>query len=132
MVRRITTSGAGVEVVVGKAGAGKTFALDAAREAWQSAGYQVIGTALAARAVHLGEGEPQRLVAADQVGDQPDHEPDECHGETSRRRAGAPLARSQPALPIPSAEAVSEHLGLTDPAPVAKALDEAFKRDRQP
>jgi Ti-type conjugative transfer relaxase TraA len=50
MVRRITTSGAGVEAVVGKAGAGKTFALDAAREAWQSAGYEVIGTALAARA----------------------------------------------------------------------------------
>lgn len=50
MVCRITTSGAGVEVVVGKAGAGKTFALDAPRAAWQSAGHQVIGTALAARA----------------------------------------------------------------------------------
>ncbi len=50
MVRRITTSGAGVEVVVGKAGAGKTFALDAAREAWQQAGYRVVGAALAARA----------------------------------------------------------------------------------
>ena len=50
MVRRLTSSGAGVDVVVGKAGAGKTFALDAAREAWQSAGARVVGAALAARA----------------------------------------------------------------------------------
>jgi hypothetical protein len=50
MVRRLTTSGAGVEVVVGKAGAGKTFALDAARQAWQAAGIPVVGAALAARA----------------------------------------------------------------------------------
>ena len=50
MVRRLLTSGAGVEVVVGKAGAGKTFALDAARDAWHSAGVSVVGAALAARA----------------------------------------------------------------------------------
>ena len=41
MVRRITGSGAGVDVVVGKAGAGKTYALDAARAAWQRAGFVV-------------------------------------------------------------------------------------------
>jgi ATP-dependent exoDNAse (exonuclease V) alpha subunit len=50
MVRRLTTSGAGVEVVVGKAGTGKTYALDAAREAWEASGLQVTGVALAARA----------------------------------------------------------------------------------
>ncbi|MDP9069315.1 MAG: relaxase domain-containing protein [Actinomycetota bacterium] len=50
MVTRLTTSGLGVEVVVGKAGAGKTFALDAAREAWEMSGTPVIGCALAARA----------------------------------------------------------------------------------
>ena len=50
MVRRLTTSGAGVEVVVGKAGTGKTFALDAARDAWTAAGMRVTGAALAARA----------------------------------------------------------------------------------
>jgi hypothetical protein len=50
MVRRLTTSGAGVEVVVGKAGTGKTYALDAARHAWQQAGIEVSGVALAARA----------------------------------------------------------------------------------
>ena len=50
MVRRLTNSGAGVEVVVGKAGTGKTYALDAARDAWQASGIQVTGVALAARA----------------------------------------------------------------------------------
>jgi conjugative relaxase-like TrwC/TraI family protein len=50
MVRRLITSGAGVEVVVGKAGTGKTYALDAARHAWHQAGIEVSGVALAARA----------------------------------------------------------------------------------
>jgi Ti-type conjugative transfer relaxase TraA len=50
MVRRLTSSGAGVDVVVGKAGTGKTYALDAARHAWQQAGIPVQGVALAARA----------------------------------------------------------------------------------
>lgn len=50
MVRQLTTSGRGVEVVVGRAGVGKTFALDAAREAWESSGTVVIGTALSAAA----------------------------------------------------------------------------------
>jgi conjugative relaxase-like TrwC/TraI family protein len=50
MVRQLTTTGHGVEVVVGKAGTGKTHALAAAYEAWTAAGQRVIGTAVAARA----------------------------------------------------------------------------------
>jgi len=50
MVRRLTTEGASVSVVVGKAGAGKTFALAAAREAWEGNGYRVVGAALSWRA----------------------------------------------------------------------------------
>lgn len=50
MVRRLTQSGAGVEVVAGRAGAGKTFALDAARAAWAAENIAVIGCALSARA----------------------------------------------------------------------------------
>ncbi len=50
MVQTICSSGDGVEIVEGVAGAGKTFALAAARDAWTASGYQVIGCALAARA----------------------------------------------------------------------------------
>jgi conjugative relaxase-like TrwC/TraI family protein len=59
MVERITTSGAGVDVVVGWAGTGKTFALGAARDAWEREGWRVIGCALAARAaqeLQIGSG----------------------------------------------------------------------------
>jgi len=49
MVCRLCTSGDGVQVVIGRAGTGKTFALDAARAAWVDSGITVIGAALAAR-----------------------------------------------------------------------------------
>jgi conjugative relaxase-like TrwC/TraI family protein len=45
MVRDLTQGGAGVAVVVGRAGAGKTWALGLAREAFELDGYQVLGTA---------------------------------------------------------------------------------------
>jgi ATP-dependent exoDNAse (exonuclease V) alpha subunit len=50
MVETITSSGAGLDVVVGKAGAGKTLALAAARQSWETSGSRVLGTALSARA----------------------------------------------------------------------------------
>ena len=59
MVRAICTSGDQFQCVLGPAGSGKTFALDAAREAWQHAGYQVIGAAdqgTAAEVLALGTG----------------------------------------------------------------------------
>jgi conjugative relaxase-like TrwC/TraI family protein len=46
----LTTSGDAVQVLVGPAGTGKTFCLDAAREAWEASGCRVFGTALSARA----------------------------------------------------------------------------------
>ncbi len=50
MVQAICSSGDGVEIVEGVAGAGKTFALAASRDAWNASGYRVIGCSLAARA----------------------------------------------------------------------------------
>ena len=48
-VGRLVGEGDGLAVLVGPAGTGKTFVLEAARAAWESSGHQVIGTALAAR-----------------------------------------------------------------------------------
>jgi conjugative relaxase-like TrwC/TraI family protein len=65
MIRSLTGSGAGIEVVVGRAGSGKTFALDAARQAWTDSGHRVIGAALAARAaaeLQAGSGIPSATV----------------------------------------------------------------------
>jgi conjugative relaxase-like TrwC/TraI family protein len=59
MVEHVCLSNAGVVVVAGKAGTGKTFALAAAREAFQTAGHPVLGVAVARRAareLHAGAG----------------------------------------------------------------------------
>jgi len=50
MVDALCRDGRPVDVVIGRAGAGKTFTLDAVREAFQSSGHRVIGVSLAARA----------------------------------------------------------------------------------
>jgi conjugative relaxase-like TrwC/TraI family protein len=55
MVRQVTGSGAGVEVVVGPAGSGKTRALAAARVAWEATGLSVTGAALSAIAARVLE-----------------------------------------------------------------------------
>jgi Ti-type conjugative transfer relaxase TraA len=50
LVHGLTGEGSGVQVVRAPAGTGKTFALEAAREAWEQAGHRVFGAALSARA----------------------------------------------------------------------------------
>jgi ATP-dependent exoDNAse (exonuclease V) alpha subunit len=50
LVARLTTSGLGLDAAVGKAGSGKTAALEAAVAVWQASGRRVLGAALAARA----------------------------------------------------------------------------------
>ena len=66
MVRGLTDSGDGLQVVLGRAGSGKTYALEPAREAWEAEGYEVIGAALSARAaqeLQAGSGIPSRTLA---------------------------------------------------------------------
>jgi conjugative relaxase-like TrwC/TraI family protein len=48
-VRALLTSGNGYDLVIGRAGTGKSTMLGAARVGWEEAGYKVIGTAVAAR-----------------------------------------------------------------------------------
>jgi len=62
MVRQICTSGAGVDVVEGIAGSGKTFALAAAHQAWTGSDCRVRGACLAARAARRLE-EDSRIVS---------------------------------------------------------------------
>lgn len=50
MVRSLTADGHAIHVVRAPAGAGKTFALEAAREAWARSGVEVMGCALSAAA----------------------------------------------------------------------------------
>lgn len=67
MVRALTSSGDGVQVVRAAAGTGKTYALDAARDIWQRDGKSVLGCALSARAaVELREqtGIPTQTIAS--------------------------------------------------------------------
>ncbi|MFN7147899.1 MAG: MobF family relaxase [Microthrixaceae bacterium] len=52
VVTAMCRSGHQVDVLVAAAGTGKTFSLDAAREAWQRSGLHVTGCALAAAAAH--------------------------------------------------------------------------------
>jgi hypothetical protein len=63
-----TTSGRGLELIVGVAGSGKTTALAALREAFESDGYQVIGTSTSGQAARtLGRAagiEPSRTLAS--------------------------------------------------------------------
>jgi conjugative relaxase-like TrwC/TraI family protein len=63
MVRDVCQGGAGVAVVVGRAGTGKTFALGAARHAWQLDGYRPLACAPTGIATVSLEGEGFEEVA---------------------------------------------------------------------
>jgi ATP-dependent exoDNAse (exonuclease V) alpha subunit len=56
MVEQLTLSGRPVDVVIGHPGTGKTFTLDAVREAFEASGHRVVGVSLAARELQAGSG----------------------------------------------------------------------------
>ena len=65
-VIRMTTSGNGVDILTAPAGAGKTFALAAARKAWERSGYRVSGaahTGVAADEITNAAGIPSTTIA---------------------------------------------------------------------
>ncbi len=64
-VTTLVTSGRGVDVFIAAAGTGKTFCLDAAADAWQHAGYRVVGAALAATAA--AQLETQTGISSDTI-----------------------------------------------------------------
>jgi conjugative relaxase-like TrwC/TraI family protein len=107
MVRRLTASGAGVQVVVGKAGTGKTYALDAAREAWEASGIRVDGVALAARAaleLEASAAIPSTTLAR-------------LHGRLDDHREGSPLQ--------PGSVLVVDEAGMVGTRELARLLDHA-------
>ncbi len=70
-VVQMTRSGNGLDVLTAPAGAGKTYAFAAAREAWQSAGYRVIGaahTAIAADELWRAGGIASTTIARLRIG----------------------------------------------------------------
>ena len=87
MVRDITQGGQGVSLVVGKAGAGKTYALGVARHAWQLDGYRVLGAAPTGIAT----------VCLDAEGFERSRTVDALLGELDQERAGH---RRQPKLSL--------------------------------
>jgi Ti-type conjugative transfer relaxase TraA len=110
MVRQLTSSGAGVEVVVGKAGTGKTYALDAARAAWEASGIRVTGVALAARAaLELQESAGIRSTTLARL-----------LGRVDGHREGSPLA--------PGSVLVVDEAGMIGTRQLARLLDQAEQR----
>lgn len=106
MVRRLTGSGHGVEVVIGKACTGKTYALDAARAAWSTAGVRVTGVALAARAA---------LELQDSAG---------IPSTTIARLLGQ-LDDGRPSPLAPGSVLVVDEAGMVDTRTLARLLDHA-------
>jgi conjugative relaxase-like TrwC/TraI family protein len=65
-VIQMTRSGNGIDVLTAPAGAGKTFAFAAARDAWERSGYRVIGaahTGVAADELSMAAGIPSTTIA---------------------------------------------------------------------
>src|SRR5918996_1137363 len=82
LVRAFCTSGHRIQCAIGRAGAGKTTTMAAARYAWQAAGWRVIGTAVkgeAARTLGAATGMPTETLAWYLAHDDPARAPLDAH-----------------------------------------------------
>ena len=94
-VRRVCTQGLGVEVVVGRAGSGKTYTMRTVREIYQTAGQRLVGvcpTARAARELADGAGIKSftipRTLAASRCEREPSRRPGTSNAVWTMMRRG--------------------------------------------
>ena len=121
MVRDLCRRGAGVGVVVGKAGTGKTFALGVARHAFSLDGYRVMGTAPTGIATTSLEAEGfEEVATVDRLLVELDQ---------AARPSGQRLARGGHAAPEPLLDArtvlVVDEVGMVGSRKLTRLLDHA-------
>ena len=115
MVRDLTQGGAGVQVVEGRPGTGKTFTLGVARHAWQLDGYKVIGTAPTGIATMcLGAEGFEEVATCDRLL----AELDTTHRHRGRGRDDGPLLDARTVL-------VVDEAGMLGSRKLARLLDHA-------
>ncbi len=121
MVRDLCRRGAGVGVVIGKAGTGKTFALGVARHAFSLDGYRVMGTAPTGIATTSLEAEGfEEVATVDRLLVELDQ---------AARPSGQRLARGGHAAPEPLLDArtvlVVDEVGMVGSRKLTRLLDHA-------
>jgi conjugative relaxase-like TrwC/TraI family protein len=121
MVRELCQGGAGVQLVVGRAGTGKTYALGVARHAWQLDGYQVLGTAPTGIATVCLDSEGfEHARTVDRLLAELDHE----HDPGRRPGASRPGGQDGPLLDARTVLVVDE-AGMLGSRKLAHLLDHA-------
>jgi ATP-dependent exoDNAse (exonuclease V) alpha subunit len=115
MVRDLTQGGAGVQVVDGRPGTGKTYTLGVARHAWQLDDYRVVGTAPTGIATMcLGAEGYEEVATCDRLL----AELDTTAGHRGRSRADAALLDTRTVL-------VVDEAGMLGSRKLARLLDHA-------
>jgi conjugative relaxase-like TrwC/TraI family protein len=115
MVRDVCQGGAGVAVVEGRPGTGKTFTLGVARHAWQLDGYRVVGTAPTGIATMcLGAEGFEEVATCDRLL----AELDTTHGHRGHSRDDASLLDARTVL-------VVDEAGMLGSRKLARLLDHA-------
>jgi len=122
VVRDITQGGAGVQLVEGRPGTGKTFTLGVARHAWQLDGFNVVGTAPTGIAtVCLGAEGFEEVATCDRLLAELDATP-AGHRGRGRDDGDGPLLDARSVL-------VVDEAGMLGSRKLARLLDHAQRAD---